>query len=108
MGKMYAELQPQGLEMMGVTTYYGYLGDLSIRLTPDEEFAKMKAFMQERKMTWPVVFGTRENFTAYGVTAIPHVVVIGRDGVVRRLEIGYSPETFAKFRKAVEDLLAQK
>ncbi|MFI5387033.1 MAG: peroxiredoxin family protein, partial [Fimbriimonadales bacterium] len=106
--KMLSDLQPKGLEVVGVTRYYGYLGDPKIRLTPDEEYAKMANFIKEQHMTWPVVFGENATFQVYGVTAIPHVVVIGRDGVVRKLEVGYSPELFVKFRKDVESLLDEK
>ncbi len=108
MKQMLAELHPKGLEVVGVTTYYGYVGDPALKLTPDQEYARMADFKKEQDMTWPIVFGQRTNFEAYGVTAIPHVVVIGRDGVVHKLDIGYSPELFAKFRKEVEELLAQK
>jgi thiol-disulfide isomerase/thioredoxin len=108
MREMYAQLQSKGLEIVGVTRYYGYVGDRTVKLTPDEEYAKMEAFKKEQDMTWPIVFGQNGNFEAYGVTAIPHVAVIGRDGKVHHLDIGYSPELFAKFRKNVEALLAEK
>jgi thiol-disulfide isomerase/thioredoxin len=108
MRQMYAELQPKGLEVVGVTTYYGYIGDRTVTLTPDQEYTKMADFVKDQNMTWPIVFGGRDNFQAYGVTAIPHVVVIGRDGVVHHLDIGYSPQLFEKFRKDVEALLAEK
>lgn len=108
MAQMYADLKPKGLEVIGVTKYYGYIGDPKVKLKPEEEYAKMADFIKEQKMTWPVVFGGQENFETYGVTAIPHVVVIGRDGVVHHLDIGYSPALFAKFRKTVEEILDKK
>lgn len=108
MAKMVSDLKPQGLEVVGVTTYYGYIGDPQTKLSPDDEYKKMADFIKDQKITWPVVFGSRENFEAYGVTAIPHVVVIGRNGAVHSLDIGYSPELFAKFRKNLEALLAEK
>lgn len=108
MRQMYSDLQSKGLEMVGVTTYYGYINDPKVKLTPDEEYAKMADFIKEHNITWPILFGGRDNFEAYGVTGIPHVVVVGRDGIVHKLEIGYSKESFVAFRKEVEALLAQK
>lgn len=108
MKKLLDDLKGQGLEVVGITTYYKFYQDRGKTLTPDEEYAKMAGFIKEENITWPVVFGGNDNFEAYGVTAIPHVVAIGRDGVVHSLDIGYSPQTFAKFRKEVEALLASK
>jgi len=42
------------------------------------------------------------------VNALPQIVVIGRDGIVRYLEVGYSQNQFAELRKKLDDLLAQK
>ncbi|HVT12019.1 MAG TPA: TlpA disulfide reductase family protein [Fimbriimonadaceae bacterium] len=105
MKKMADDLKDKGLEVVGVTTYYEFYKDRSKRLTADEEFAKMADFIKEQNITWPVAFGGQENFSAYGATAIPFVVAVGRDGVVRQVDIGYSKDSFAKFRKEVEALL---
>lgn len=103
---MYDELKPKGLEIIGVTTYYGYYKQ-ERELSKDAEFGKMKDFMAEFNMNWPVVFGERTNFEGYGVTGIPTTVLIDRDGKVHSLHVGYSKESFAKFRKEVEELLAK-
>lgn len=108
MKKMLDDLKGQGLEVVGITSYYKFYQDRGKTLTPDEEYAKMADFIKEQNITWPVVFGGDDNFEAYGVTAIPYVVAIGRDGVVHSLDIGHSPQSFAKFRKEVEALLAAK
>ncbi len=106
MKKMADDLKDQGLVVVGITTYYQFYKDRGKRLTTDEEYAKMADFIKDEDITWPVAFGGQENFDAYGATAIPYVVTVGRDGIVHKLDIGYSKEGFANFRKEVEALLA--
>lgn len=111
MKKMYADFKPQGFEIVGVTTYYGYYKTESREkrdMPRDTEFAKMQDFINEHSLPWPVVYGERSNFEAYGVTGIPHVALVDRNGILRKIKIGYSPESFAEFRKEVEKMLAEK
>jgi len=107
MRQLLAEKKSEGLEMVGITTYYGYY-KTERNLTPDQEYAKMADFIKEHNITWPVAYGPRENFEKYGVSGIPHVTVLDRKGNVHKIEIGYSKEIFAKFRKEVEALLKEK
>ena len=106
MEKLYADLHPKGLEIVGSSTYYGFYGDEK-GITEDQEFARMEGFVKEFGIPWPVQFGNRSNFEKYGVTAIPQVVVIDKSGIVHDLHIGYSKSLFAEFRAAIEKLLAQ-
>ncbi len=108
MKKLYADLQPKGLEIIGFTTYYGYYKRENTEkrdMAKDVEFGKMGEFIKEYSLPWPVVYGDRSNFDAYGVTGIPHVAVIGRDGVVHKIKVGYSAASFAEFRKEIEALV---
>ncbi|MCH8274059.1 MAG: hypothetical protein IH851_04650 [Armatimonadetes bacterium] len=108
--QMYDDLHSQGLEIVGVTKYYGWYGTEyrdKRDMPKDDEFARMKEFMVEHSLPWPVLFGDPANFDDYGVTGIPHVTVIDREGNVHTIEIGYRAENFAEFRKEVEALLAR-
>jgi thiol-disulfide isomerase/thioredoxin len=104
MEQMYADLHAKGLEVIGVTTYYGYYKSEK-DLSREAEFAKMADFIAEHKLPWPVVYGERANMEAYGVTGIPTAVVIDRTGVVHTLHVGYSKESFKAFRAEIEKLL---
>jgi thiol-disulfide isomerase/thioredoxin len=108
--KLLADNQSKGLEIIGVTSYYGYYkGDNFEKrdMARDAEYGKMAEFIADHNLTWPVVFGERSNFEAYGVVGIPHVVVIDRQGVVRRIKVGNNPAGFADFKALIEKLLAE-
>jgi peroxiredoxin len=105
-----ADLKPKGLEIVGVTRYQGYYGSEAAQtrdMPKTAEFTKMEGFVKEHNLTWPVAFTDRAPFDAYGVTGIPHLVVIDRTGKVREIKIGYSKETYGKFRAGLEKLLAE-
>jgi thiol-disulfide isomerase/thioredoxin len=111
MRAMMSDLKDKGLEMVGVTTYYGYYKRENTQkrdMPKDVEFAKMDEFIKEENLTWPVVYTDRGSFDNYGVRFIPTVVLIDKKGVVREVHVGYDKEGFAKFRKEVEKLLAEK
>lgn len=101
---MYQELRSKGLEVVAVTTYYGYYKTAK-NLTPEAEFAKMKEYMEEWELPWPMVFGDKSNFSAYGVSGIPQYVVIDRDGKVASITIGYNEPLHAALRASVEKAL---
>jgi hypothetical protein len=105
--RLYGDLKDKGLEVVGVTTYYGYIGN-ERDLTRDAEYTKMGDFVKQHELPWPTVFGERDNFINYGVSGIPHITVIDRKGNVHSYKIGYSAESFAKFRAEIEKLLEEK
>jgi len=108
MEKLYADLKPQGLEIVGLTTYYGYYKRENVQkrdMAKDVEFEHMKEFIAEHKLPWPVVYGDRSNFEAYGISGIPTVYVIDKTGKVHKYKVGYDPQHFGDFRKEVEALL---
>lgn len=107
MRTLYAELHSRGLEIVGVTRFYGYFGDPDVRLDQDAEYKLMPDFIAKHGLDWPVVYDVDGvDFSSYGVAGIPEAVVISRDGKVAKIHTGYSPELLAEFRKEIEDLLA--
>jgi hypothetical protein len=45
---------------------------------------------------------------SYKVNGIPQTVIIGRDGVVRKVYIGFNPQGDDAMRKVIEEALAQE
>lgn len=110
MKALYDGNKSKGLEMIGVTTYYGYYQRENVEkrdMPKDTEFAKMGDFLKEHKIDWPVIYTDRASYAPFGVSGIPHVVLIDRDGKVVKVKVGYSPESFKEFRATVEKLLAK-
>jgi thiol-disulfide isomerase/thioredoxin len=95
------------LQTVSLTGYYGYYGNKQ-DLSPELEYAEMKSFVKEFKMDWPVIFdATQMNNRLYGITGIPQLVVIDRKGMVRKIEVGYTPESFKDTIRLVEKLVAE-
>jgi thiol-disulfide isomerase/thioredoxin len=99
----------QGLNVVGVTSFYGYYGTAQ-GVSKEAEFASVKSkFIVDQKVTWPVVFDTKQvTQAAFGVQAIPHLAIVDRKGRIRHVEVGYSPDHEAAIRKVIEACLAEK
>lgn len=110
MEQMYSDLHSKGLEVVGITRYYGYFGKENTEkrdMPQDVEFEKMGGFIKEHKLPWAVMYGDQSNFENYGCAAIPYCVVIDKKGVIRKIEVGNYPDKFPDFRKFIEGLLAE-
>jgi thiol-disulfide isomerase/thioredoxin len=104
---MYRDMKGQGLEVVGVTSYYGYYGSQK-DITPEQELARMQEHVQQQGITWPVAFDARqETAMAYRVSALPHLFVIDKKGAVRMAEAGFSEERMDNIRTFVKKLLAE-
>lgn len=104
--KTWDDLKDQGFEVVMVTRFYGYYGT-ERGLTEDQEFAKMEGFLKDHNLPFPLLFAPGDAFASYGVSGIPHMVVLGRDGTVKALQTGYSAASFAEFRKKIEAALKE-
>lgn len=110
MRAMYDDLKGDGLEIVGLTTYYGYYDIWSREnrdMPKDVEVLKMYGFTQEFNINWPLAYIERDVFDLFGITGIPTTYVLDREGVVHSFHVGYSPELFKSFRKEIESLLKQ-
>lgn len=68
-----------------------------------EEKPDVEQFFKEQKLSIPVLLDTDGKVgEAYGVQGIPQTVVIGRDGKVKKVFIGFSDELPDELSKAVD------
>lgn len=89
----HAELRPQGLELMGITS--SSVGE-----------STRTAF--QLGMKYPLASDeSGETTKTYKAMAIPMVVVIDRSGTVRDVLVGYSAERLSELRTLIEQLLKQ-
>lgn len=78
--EQYQKYHAKGFEVIGVSL--------------DDDVDALKAFVNERKIPWPILFekpggeGWRHPLaTKYGVSGIPTVILVGRDGKVVSLDV---------------------
>jgi cytochrome c biogenesis protein CcmG, thiol:disulfide interchange protein DsbE len=74
----------------------------AVNLREDED--DVKAFVKETKLLVPILMDTDGKVAEkYLVQPIPQTVVIGKDGVVKKVFIGAGPDTHEKLKQAVEE-----
>jgi hypothetical protein len=61
-------------------------------------------FLRQYPMPYPSLFDDREVGGLYRVVSLPHLVVIGRDGVIRRVMLGQrrKSEIEAEIQRALD------
>lgn len=102
----------KGLVMIGLTNYYNYKWNedakkaarVAEKQTPAEEQEMLVKFAELHELKHRFAIESNRSLSQfYGVTGIPHVVVIDREGKIRLMKVG-SGEANAK---EIGDLLAQ-
>ncbi|MEM7621771.1 MAG: TlpA disulfide reductase family protein [Planctomycetota bacterium] len=78
----------QPVTVLGVThlqgTHIAGVGDETVTADdPELEYRLMGEYIDDKSITWPVVFSPEAAWLEYGVEAIPHIAIIGKDGRVR-------------------------
>ncbi|MEZ5967205.1 MAG: TlpA disulfide reductase family protein [Planctomycetota bacterium] len=121
--KLQEEHGKDGLVVVGATRYYTYGMDFAAdsklphggksvgrpdKLSEKDEIAVNEHFITAFGVNYPIVF-TEPNVAGseYGVTGIPTLYVIGRDGKVIGNIVGAGPENHEKVVKWVTEALAQ-
>jgi thiol-disulfide isomerase/thioredoxin len=74
---LHREWQPRGVEFVGIDSD----GAMTTR-------AEVVDFVAGRQFPYPVVIDDREVGGRYGVYSIPHLVIVGRDGMIARVFVG--------------------
>jgi len=110
LSKLYLEQRKKGLDVIGVTTLYGSYFDGKTReqnITAMKEASLVAGFVKSQKAAYPMVLlGKHDSLQDYAVTGLPHVVLIDKKGVIRRVFTGmYSEKSFLM---AVKKLLDEK
>jgi thiol-disulfide isomerase/thioredoxin len=74
---LYRAWHPRGVEFVGIDSD----GPMATR-------EELRAFLAQNPFPYPVVVDERNAGGAYGVSSIPHLVVVGRDGRIMRVFVG--------------------
>ncbi len=93
--KLHAEFSPRGAKVFGVNE--------------QESAPEVNKFREQTKLSLPVLFdGDGKVGGLYGVTGIPTTVVIGADGIVRKVTVGFDESEVEVLKKEVASALAGK
>lgn len=104
----------KGLVIIGVTNYYKYGWNTTDQrsepvegITPEQEQAALVEFAKhhELKHRFAVMPAMSDFAEKYGVTGIPQVVVIDRQGKIRLIKVGSGPENAQAIEAMLERLL---
>ena len=117
--KLQEEFKNEGLQIVGVTSYYGFAwelkerkGDLLLgksagRVSKERELELNRIFHDRSSMNYPIVITERKVAgEKFGITGIPTLFVVDRKGIVRYYKVGSGNEE--ALRKVVEKLLKEK
>lgn len=97
--------QKDGLEILGLTRYYGEARGVSVDNANEIEY--LQNFKKTQNLPYDfVVSKNTTNQINYGATSIPTTVLIDRKGVVRYIETGANREE--EIQALIEKLLAEK
>lgn len=96
-----------GLEILGVTRYYGTIGGVPADNPSEIEY--FKQFREKEKLPYDFVVAKDQSAQIlYGATALPTAVIIDRNGIIRYIETGTSATRQAEMREMIVRLLAEK
>lgn len=93
------------LKVVGVTAFYGSFEGK--KASQDEEYKDMDGFMKQYQIDHPVAYVKNSEMLKYGVTGIPEFVLIGKDGLIKKVQVGYGPGSLDSFSEAIKSELAK-
>ncbi|MCQ2220225.1 MAG: TlpA family protein disulfide reductase [Prevotella sp.] len=107
--EMQKHFEGKDVVILGVTSLQGYFIDtpnkrtIQCRNNPDKEMSLFPDYMKAMGMTWTVGISEEDVMnTDYGALAIPHIVIIDKQGNVRHNAVNADKETKIKL---IEELL---
>jgi len=95
MQKLHDEYKDKGVVVLGVNTW---------EQKPDAA----RDYIAKKKFTYGCLLKGDDLAKAYGISGIPTLVVIGKDGTIAEIEVGLADPTGAGLRKAIEAALAKR
>ena len=73
----------------------------------EESPQQIRAFLKEHELNLRVaVDGGSQVASQYGVSGIPHSLIIGPEGTIEYVHVGYSPDTGAEIQRVAEEILS--
>jgi hypothetical protein len=90
--KNYNQYKDKGLVVIGFTRLYGNYSDDSGskgKVPPEEERKLIEDFVKRHKISYPIAIAdTNAYFETFAITGIPTMVLIDKEGNVKKIEVG--------------------
>ncbi len=87
---------------------YERLGFTILGVNVEEDTAAADKIVDERGVTFPVLYDTRNEVSKlYDVSAMPSTVIVDRDGNTRTVHLGYKPGYEDKYEADIRKLLRE-
>ncbi len=67
--------------------------------------AQVKSFVKDFQVLYPVARDDKDIADEYGVSGIPNLFIIDKDGVIRAHHMGFSPDEFDEIANEIQGLL---
>ena len=101
----YEDFHKDGLEILGVTRYYGQVEGEWVN--NDLEYDFLQRFKKTNRLPYDFLIAKNDmNYSTYSAQAIPTTVLIDRKGIVRYIDTGTGKTE--EIREMIEKLLAEK
>jgi thiol-disulfide isomerase/thioredoxin len=95
--------------LLEISKEYQNKGVLLRAVDSGEEADTIRAYLKKANFVLSVPLDKDGSVAElYGVSGIPHTVIVGKDGTVQAIHVGYSPENKDRLRRELNDLLAGK
>lgn len=105
----------KGLVMVGITSYYNYEWNSEAgratrsqgKVTPEQENEMLAQFAEEHDLHHVFAVQSEDSTLSeyYGVTGIPHAVLIDREGKIRMIRVGSGPQNAKDLEAMIEELI---
>ncbi|WP_222434784.1 TlpA family protein disulfide reductase [Blastopirellula retiformator] len=110
-----ADLADKGVQVIGVTSYYGYDWNEETEkpargedVSHEAEVAMLGKFAKSHELTYPLIVNeSKDIFKYYGVSGIPQVVVIDQTGIVQLVKVGSGEANAKAIEAKVKELLGE-
>jgi thiol-disulfide isomerase/thioredoxin len=115
--KWQEEYADRGLVIIGLTNYYNQIWDDEAsrptrskeKVTPEQEQQMLQKFAEHHQLDHRFAIMKDASLAEYyGVSGIPHVVVIDREGKVQLMRVGSGEEAAKAIEAKIEQLIAEK
>jgi thiol-disulfide isomerase/thioredoxin len=94
MQKLHDEYAGKPFKVIGVNTW-------------EQDASAAKTFMEKHGYTYPCVVGGDGLAQAYGITGIPTLLLINKDGTIALIEVGLNDALGSSLRSAIDAALAK-